>query len=74
MRRHLHQVKLAGATLDTRTYDAGGRQTTSTDQNFRSICDHDVEERNDLDLEERKDFELVFPLAPVLRGEGQGEG
>ncbi len=69
---NLHQVKLTGATLDTRTYDAGGRQTTSTDQNFRSICDHDVEERNDLDLEERKDFELVFPLAPVLRGEGSG--
>ncbi len=61
---NLHQVKLAGTTLDTRTYDTGGRQTTSTDQNFRSICDHD--------LEERKDFELVFPLAPVLRGEGSG--
>ncbi len=30
---NLHQVKLAGTTLDTRTYDAGGRMATSTYQN-----------------------------------------
>ncbi len=62
-------------------YDQLGRNTsradtqgdvTSTYQNFHSTCELDFDERKDHDLDERKDHEFVFPLAPVLRGEGQG--